>query len=132
MSSIAPAAIEEFATLFVGFELSKSTWLIGLYAPELGKTICRHKVAGGDADAALELIATASRRLGRMGKPVRVVSIYEAGFDGFWLHHRLTAAGIESRVIDGEHSRGPAVEARQDRPPRPGTSDPHAARVRAR
>jgi transposase len=100
LAPIAPAAIEEFATLFVGFELSKSTWLIGLYAPELGKTISRHKVTGGDADAALELIAIASRRLGRMGKPVRVVSIYEAGFDGFWLHRRLTAAGIESRVID--------------------------------
>ena len=34
---IAPSAREEVATLFVGFELSKSTWLIGLYAPELGK-----------------------------------------------------------------------------------------------
>ena len=38
---IAPSAREEVATLFVGFELSKSTWLIGLYAPELGKTITR-------------------------------------------------------------------------------------------
>ena len=26
--------------------LSKSTWLIGLYAPELGKSISRHKVDG--------------------------------------------------------------------------------------
>jgi hypothetical protein len=34
-----PAAKEEVATLFVGFELSKSTWLIGLYAPEQGKSI---------------------------------------------------------------------------------------------
>ena len=97
---IAPAAREEVATLFVGFELSKSTWLIGLYAPELGKSISRHRVDGGDFDAALELIATASRRLERLGKPVRVVSVYEAGYDGFWLHRRLMEAGIESRVID--------------------------------
>ena len=97
---IAPAAKEEVATLFVGFELSKSTWLIGLYAPELGKSISRHKVDGGDTDAALELIAAARRRLERLGKPVRVVSVYEAGYDGFWLHRRLTAAGIENRVID--------------------------------
>ena len=34
----APAAQDDVATLFVGFELSKSTWLIGLYAPELGST----------------------------------------------------------------------------------------------
>jgi len=97
---IAPAAPEEVATLFVAFELSKSTWLIGLYAPQLGKSISRHRVDGGDFDAALELIATASRRLERLGKPVRVVSVYEAGYDGFWLHRRLMEAGIESRVID--------------------------------
>jgi hypothetical protein len=35
---ITPAASGEIATLFVGFELSKSAWLIGLYAAELGKT----------------------------------------------------------------------------------------------
>jgi transposase len=38
--------------------------------------------------------------LEKLGKPVRVVSIYEAGYDGFWLHRRLTAAGIENRVVD--------------------------------
>jgi transposase len=97
---IAPAAKAEVATLFVGFELSKSTWLIGLYAPELGKSISRLKVDGGDAAAALELITATSRRLERLGKPVRVVSVYEAGYDGFWLHRRLTAAGIENRVVD--------------------------------
>jgi nucleotide-binding universal stress UspA family protein len=79
---IAPAAKGEAATLFVGFELSKSTWLMGLYAPELGKFISRRKVDGRDANAALKLIAVASRRLKRLGKPVRVVSVYEAGYDG--------------------------------------------------
>ena len=39
---IAPAAQDEIATLFVGFELSKATWLIGLYSPQLGKTISRY------------------------------------------------------------------------------------------
>ena len=37
-SALAPAQ-DEIATLFVGFELSKATWLIGLYSPQLGKTI---------------------------------------------------------------------------------------------
>lgn len=32
---VAPAADAEVAMRFIGFELSKSTWLIGLYAPEL-------------------------------------------------------------------------------------------------
>jgi transposase len=96
----APAAQDEIATLFVAFELSKATWLIGLYSPQLGKTISRYKVDGGDIDAALERITVARVRLEKLGKPVRVVSIYEAGYDGFWLHRRLTAAGIESRVVD--------------------------------
>jgi hypothetical protein len=43
---IAPAAQDEIATLFVGFELSKATWLIGLYSPQLGKTISRYKLDG--------------------------------------------------------------------------------------
>ena len=99
-SALAPAAQDEIATLFVGFELSKATWLIGLYSPQLGKTISRYKVDGGDVDAALERITVARLRLEKLGKPVRVVSIYEAGYDGFWLHRRLTAAGIENRVVD--------------------------------
>ena len=99
-SALAPAAQDEIATLFVGFELSKATWLIGLYSPQLGKTISRYKVDGGDVDAVLERITVARLRLEKLGKPVRVVSIYEAGYDGFWLHRRLTAAGIENRVVD--------------------------------
>ena len=54
-----------------------------VYAPELSKTISRHKLEGGDVDGALELIATTRRRLEKLGKRVRVVSVYEAGYDGF-------------------------------------------------
>ena len=96
----ASAAHKEGATLFVGFELSKSTWLIGLYAPELGTTVSRYKVDGGDLGRAQALIETAKQRLEKADKPVRVVSIYEAGYDGFWLHRALRMAGVENRVID--------------------------------
>ena len=95
-----PAAQDEHATLFVGFELGKTTWLIGLYAPELGRTVSRYKIDGGDLGKVLELIAAMRRRLEKLGKPVRVVSIYEAGYDGFWLHRALRAAGVDNRVID--------------------------------
>ncbi len=79
----APAGQEEIATLFVGFELSKATWLIGMCSPQLGKTISRHKVEGGAVSVALERIAVASRRLENLGKPVGVVSVYEPGTTGF-------------------------------------------------
>src|SRR6201987_605889 len=103
-SALAPAAQDEIATLFVGFELSKATWLIGLYSPQLGKTISRYKVDVGDVDAALKRITVARVRLEKLGKPVRVVSIYEAGYDGFWLHSRLTA-GRQRERGDGDADR---------------------------
>ena len=65
----------------------------------LAASISRHKLEGADVDGALELIATTRRRLEKLGQRVRVVSVYEAGYDGFWLHRRLTEAGIDSRVI---------------------------------
>jgi transposase len=43
------------------------------------------------------------RRPGRkLGLPpeARVVSCYEAGRDGFWLHRALAAKGVESLVVD--------------------------------
>src|SRR5512132_3000426 len=95
-----PAAQDERATLLVGFELGKSSWLIGLYAPERGKTVSRHKIDGDDLGKVVELIAAMRRRLEKLGKPVRVVSIYEAGYDELWLHRALRAAGVDNRVID--------------------------------
>src|SRR5512132_2453634 len=95
-----PAAQDERATLLVGFELGKSSWLIDLYAPERGKTVSRHKIDGGDLGKVVELIAAMRGRLEKLGKPVRVVSIYEAGYDGLWLHRALRAAGVDNRVID--------------------------------
>jgi hypothetical protein len=58
-----PAAQDEHATLFVGFELGKATWLIGLHAPELGRTVSRYKIDGGDLGKVLELTAALRRRL---------------------------------------------------------------------
>ena len=43
-SALAPAAQDKIATLFVGFELSKATWLIGLYSPPLGAIQTGHQL----------------------------------------------------------------------------------------
>src|SRR5512132_173313 len=81
-----PAAQDERATLVVGSELGKTTWLIGLDAPELGRTVSRYKIDGGDLGKVLELIAAIRRRLEKLGKPVRMVSIYV-------LHHGYETSG---------------------------------------
>jgi transposase len=36
----------------------------------------------------------------RCDMPVKTISIYEAGLDGFWVHRLLKANGVESHVVD--------------------------------
>jgi transposase len=44
-------------------------------------------------------ICHAKQRFGLSGS-ARVVSCYEAGRDGFWLHRYLKSVGVESHVVD--------------------------------
>jgi len=112
-----PAAGAKDGTLYVAFELSKSKWLIGIVLSGESK-MSRHQVAGGDTAAVWQLIskkrAQAEKKLGR---PVRVVSCYEAGFDGFWLDRWLAEQGIENRVLDPSSIELPrrARQAKTDR-----------------
>ena len=93
------AAWPQHGTLFVAFELGKGRWKLGLAVA--GGRLSRHTLEGGDAEGALRLIAKARGKLERqIGQPVPVVSCYEAGYDGFWLHRWLVARGIDNRVLD--------------------------------
>src|SRR3954447_9156526 len=99
-SPAATATDPQPATLFVALELSKAKWLVGLHSPMADK-VSRHTIAGGDAPALLTLIGAACRRAeAGLGGTVRVVTCYEAGYDGFWLHRLLVAHGIANQVID--------------------------------
>jgi transposase len=86
--------------LFASLELSKSQWLVTVSAPGSVK-LSKHAVIGGDGSALLDLLgrlrATAERRV---GMPVQVVVIQEAGLDGFWIHRLLEANGALSHVVD--------------------------------
>jgi transposase len=87
-------------TIFVAIELSQKSWLVTLHSPERDR-ISRHKLEGGDHAGLLALIEkTRSRAEQKLGSGVRVASCYEAGYDGFWLHRLLLAAGIMNFVFD--------------------------------
>ena len=96
----APPADPASATLFVALELSRSTWLVALHSP-LSDKVSQHRIEGGDVEGLLALIARKREQAqARLGRPLRVVSCFEAGYDGFWLHRWLCAHGLENRVLD--------------------------------
>jgi transposase len=75
--------------------------------------LSRHKLEGGNDAGLLALIESVRARATRaLGSAPRVVSCYEAGYDGFWLHRRLGAAGITNFVFDPSSI---AVEQRRRR-----------------
>src|SRR3712207_9191999 len=86
--------------MFASLELSRSRWLVTVLLPGGGK-ISKYTVQGGDAAALLGLLSQLRTRAERrVGSPVAIVTVQEAGFDGFWIHRPLQANGIESHVVE--------------------------------
>jgi transposase len=99
-SSVATPTVEHCGTVFVAIELSQKSWLVTLHSPGRDR-ISRHKLDGGDHAGLLALIDRERDRASRTAGGVPVVaSCYEAGYDGFWLHRLLLAAGITNYVFD--------------------------------
>ncbi len=99
-STIDTPTAGHYGTIFVAIELSQKTWLVTLHSPDRDR-ISRHKLEGGDHAGLLALIESiGARAAAKLGSAPKVVSCYEAGYDGFWLHRLLTAAGITSFVFD--------------------------------
>ena len=87
-------------TIFVAIELSQRSWLVTLHSPDRDR-LSRHKLVGGDHVGLVGLIeGVRARATGKLGAVPRVVSCYEAGYDGFWLHRLLTESGIANLVFD--------------------------------
>jgi transposase len=99
-SNICTPIAGDIATIFVAIELSQRSWLVTLHSPDRDR-ISRHKLEGGDHGGLLALVEGVRGRAERaLGSAPAVVSCYEAGYDGFWLHRRLAAAGLTNFVFD--------------------------------
>ncbi len=94
-------AVSNGLSMFLAVELSRSGWLVAILCPSDGR-VSRHKLVGGDIGGLLALIGRARSKAERViGSPVEPICCHEAGYDGFWIHHRrLEAAGVISHVID--------------------------------
>jgi transposase len=92
-------ANREYATIHVVFELSKSKWQLGVITAGSEK-MSRYRLDGGDITALSGLLAKLRAKAEQVGKPVRILSCYEAGLDGHWLHRWLTDNGVVNHTID--------------------------------
>jgi len=82
--------------LYMALELSDKNWRLAF-----GDGTKRRQVSVPAADLA-KLAGAVAKAKEHFGMPAsaRVVSCYEAGRDGFWLHRHLRSVGIENQVID--------------------------------
>jgi len=86
------------STLYVAFELGKKEWKLAMTSG-FGVTPWLQTVASGDLGAVERALARGRARFGLTPSAV-VMSCYEAGRDGFWIHRALTQLGLRNRVVD--------------------------------
>jgi transposase len=84
--------------LFLAFELGKNTWKRG-FTIGVAQQPRERTIPAGDVARLQHEIARAKQRFG-LPEDARVMSCYEAGRDGFWLHRYLVAHSVENLVID--------------------------------
>lgn len=84
--------------LYVAFELGLKQWKLAVtVAPGIKPWV--KTVPAGDLAAVREVVGRAKARWG-LSSAAAVVSCYEAGRDGHWIHRALTMLGMANRVVD--------------------------------
>jgi transposase len=89
---------DTLSTLYLAFELGNKQWKLG-FTIGLGQRPRERTIAAGDLVAFQEEIRLAKKRFD-LPPTARVMSCYEAGRDGFWLHRYLLSKDIENLVVD--------------------------------
>jgi len=84
--------------LYLAFELSESEWKLG-FTIGLGQAARLRAIKARSLEGLKREIEQAEVRFG-LPKETAVLSCYEAGRDGFWLHRYLEAQGINNLVVD--------------------------------
>ena len=85
-------------TLYVAFEISQRSWTLALTSG-FGRAPWVQTMRPGDDRKLTQLVAKGRARFG-LSAAAPVVSCYEAGRDGFWIHRWLATQGVVNRVVD--------------------------------
>jgi transposase len=91
-------------TLLVAFDLGNRIWKLACRASPADPPRIR-TLPARDLPALANELAAARARF-RLAPDASVVTCYEAGRDGFWLHRALTALGITNYVVDSASIEG--------------------------
>lgn len=92
-----PGSVSE-PTLYLAFELGKQDWKLAMTSG-FGVAPWLRTVASRDLGAVARVLAAGRARFG-LPAAAPVVSCYEAGRDGFWIHRALQGLGVANRVVD--------------------------------
>lgn len=84
--------------LYMAVELGWSQWKLG-FVSEADQKPRQRTISARNLAALQEEIGRAKVRFG-LAESSRVVSCFEAGRDGFWLHRYLESLGVKNRVVD--------------------------------
>jgi len=84
--------------LYMAFELGRKEWKLG-FTTGMAQAPRERTLRAGDLPAVEKEIERARARFG-LGRGAQVISCYEAGRDGFWLHRFLEAIGHRNHIVD--------------------------------
>ena len=84
--------------LYLALDLGLREWKLA-FTVGLGQQPRLKTIRAGNTLALLGQIKAAKKRFG-LPEDAAVLCCYEAGRDGFWLHHFLLAHGVQNEVVD--------------------------------
>jgi transposase len=91
-------ATSQGAGLHLAFELGCSHWNLAFTIGQ-GQKARQRTMHARDLPALEQEIAKAKKRF-KLSEDVAVLSCYEAGRDGFWLHRYLSGRGVNNVIVD--------------------------------
>ena len=110
---VAPVGAEH-NTLYVAIEISRKSWVIGIKSPA-SERIGLHSLGAANVVGLKDLIEHQQTKAERaLGREVRVLCCYEAGYEGFWLARWLDRAMSVETVVLERRNLGFAQRGQRD------------------
>ena len=99
VAALIAAAVDYERTLVLAIEVSNESWVLAAQVPGLPHTKAKRTI-NPDAESLMAAIAGYRARATASGHSVeRVITVYEAGWSGFWLARWIMRHGMEAYVI---------------------------------